>query len=60
MKERVVRIEGWKYYLVFFLAFIICVFAVFGLVMLTWVVLETWPKIAGTGEHSVRMTGGGR
>jgi hypothetical protein len=54
-RHRTVTIEGWKYYLVFGIAFVICLFAVFGLIMLCWVGYEIWPRIAGTGEHEVKM-----
>jgi hypothetical protein len=54
-KYKTIVVEGWKYYLVFGAAFIICLFAVFGLIMLTWVAWDIWPQIAGTGEHEVKM-----
>ena len=59
-KHRVLKIEGWKYPVVMGIVFVICTLAVFAVVVLAWVAWDTWPVIMGTGEHSVRMTGGGK
>jgi hypothetical protein len=36
-RYKCVTVEGWPYYLVFLLAFVVCVFALFGAVMAVYV-----------------------
>jgi hypothetical protein len=57
-RHRIIKIEGWRYPVVLGIVFTICLFAVFGLIVFCWAAWDVWERIAGTGEHTVRMTGG--
>jgi hypothetical protein len=57
---REIKVEGWWFVLVFTALFIIGILATIGAIAVVVLVYDVWPRVAGTGEHSVRMTGGGR
>jgi hypothetical protein len=55
MTEREIRVEGWRFVVVFAFLFIIGILATIGAIAVVVLVYDVWPRIAGTGEHEVKM-----
>ena len=53
-------IKGWPHLARLIGKALLLLLALYVAIIVAWVGYEIWPRIAGTGEHSVRMTWRGK